>query len=208
MTESRSAKLQRAFRERMRRQGLVSKLVYIRPEHSGLLSRIERALRQPQHAQVLIKDNDKGDSRNMSTRKWTTPSLFEALKSSELVYGGQASIELIEGVESAINLTMHEYGDLPIQITASGEQLFCATTMWEASKVKDPAAFNELLLLVNPVNPLSNFGLTQLPDGRKVYVVFGELSTASDLGCVIEEVDMLVRNALEAAEGFADQLIQ
>lgn len=207
MTESRSAKLQRAFRERMRSQGLVSKLVYIRPEHSGLLSRVERALRRP-GAQILITGNNEGDSPSMTTSKWTTPSLCEALNSSELISSGQASVELIEGVEPAINLIMHEYGDLPIQITASGEQLYCATAMWEASKVKDPAAFNELLLLVNPVNPLSNFGLTQLPDGCKVYVVFGELSTGSDLGCVVEEVDMLARNALDAAESFADQLIQ
>ncbi len=206
MSESKSAKLQRAFRERMRQQGLVSKLVYIRPEHAGLLTRVERALRQPK-AMVWVA-NHTGETRSMShTPHWTTSSLFEALKQVELVTQGQATVELIEGLEPAINLTMHDYGDLPIQITASGEQLFCATTMWEASKVKDPVAFNELLLLVNPVNPLSNFGLSQLPDGQRVYIVFGELSAASDLGCVIEEFETLARNAIEAAEGFADQLI-
>lgn len=142
----------------------------------------------------------------MSTTKWNTRSLFEALCGSEPVTSGQVSIELIEGVEPAINLTMHDYGDLPIQVTTSGEQMFVASALWDAAKVKDPARFNEMLLLVNPINPLSNFGLTQLPDGRKIYLLFGELSTASDLGCVVEEVEMLARNAIEAAESFAAQL--
>lgn len=204
MAESKSAKYQRAFRERMRRQGLVSKLVYIRPEHAPLLSRVEKAL-QRHAAQIQIQNDNKGEHQIMGT-KWTTASLFEALKSSSLSSSGQASVELLEGAEPAINLTMHEYGDLPIEVAASGEQLFCSTPLWDEDQVKDKAAFNEGLLLINPINPLSNFGLIQLENGRKQYIVFGELSAASELSHVVEEIEVLARNTLEAAEAFASEL--
>jgi uncharacterized protein YjfI (DUF2170 family) len=206
MAESKSAKYQRAFRERMRHQGLVSKLVYIRPEHAPLLSRVEKALQRP-GAQIQIQNDNKGESQTMGT-KWTTASLFEALKSSPLASSGQATVELLEGAEPAINLTMHEYGDLPIEVAASGEQLFCSTPLWDEDQVKDRAAFNEGLLLINPISPLSNFGLIQLEDGRKQYIVFGELSAQSELAQVVEEVEVLARNTLEAAEAFSSELNQ
>jgi len=207
MAESKSAKYQRAFRERMRRQGLVSKLVYVRPEYSALLARVEKALQQPA-AHIVIKNGHRGDQPAMGSTKWTTTSLFEALKGSELVSGGQATLELIEGVEPTINITMHEFGDLPIQVSVSGEQLFCSTQLWGEDQVADPAAFNESLLLLNPINPLSNFGLIQQPDGRRVYIVFGELSASSLLEHVVEEVEILAQNTLEAAEAFAGQLVK
>lgn len=144
----------------------------------------------------------------MGNSKWTTASLFEALKSSELVSSGQATIELIDGVEATINIVMHEFGDLPIQISVSGEQLFCSTQLWGEDQVADPASFNESLLLLNPINPLSNFGLIQQPDGRRIYVLFGELSASSLLEHVIEEVEVLAQNTLEAADAFADQLLK
>lgn len=208
MAESRAAKYQRAFRERMRSQGLVQKLVYIRPEHGRLLSRVEKALQQ--HApQVLVMDNHKGDRQVMgNSSRWTTASLFEALKDSELTADGRASVEYLQGAEPAINVVMHDFGDLPIELAASGEQIFCSTPLWDDSQIQDKAAFNEALLLINPINPLSNFGLMQREDGSKVYVVFGELSSSSALEQVVEEVEVLARNTLEAAEAFAADLIK
>lgn len=207
MSESKSAKYQRAFRERMRREGLVSKLVYIRPEHSAQLARVVKALQRP-GAKVFVSSNRTGASQTMATSQWTTTALFDALKVSELVTSGQASIELIQGAEPVIAVTMHEYGDLPIELAASGEQLFCSTPLWDETQVRDRAAFNEALLLINPINPLSNFGLVQREDGSRQYIVFGELSTQSDLAQVVEEIEVLARNTLEAAEAFADDLIK
>lgn len=212
MTESKSAKLQRAYRNRMKEQGLVPKQVYIRPEHSPMLARTERALRQINPEILVIHSHERTPrtmptSKPTSTQLWTTTDLCAALQNSILVSSQQASVELIDGVSPAINVVMHEYGDLPILISVSGEQMFCSTTLWNADSVKNASMLNEELLLMNPINPLSNFGLMQMPDGKKTYVLFGELSAASDLHCVIEEIDTLAINTLEAAEIFSDQLI-
>jgi uncharacterized protein YjfI (DUF2170 family) len=65
--------------------------------------------------------------------------------------------------------------------------------------VHDRAAFNDACLRLNPLNPLSNLGLQSF-DGEDVYVVFGELSTRSPLANIVEEIDVLARNTLQAAE--------
>lgn len=207
MALSKSAQYQRAYRERRRREGLVPKLVYIRPEHAAQLARVEKAL-QKRGARISISSNGTGASESMSTSQWTTTSLFEALQQAELVTSGQAAIELLQGAEPVINVTMREYGDLPIEIAASGEQLFCSTPLWDETEVQDKAAFNEALLLINPINPLSNFGLVQREDGSKQYIVFGELSARSGLAEVVEEIEVLARNTIEAAEAFAGELIK
>lgn len=205
MALSRSAKYQRAYRERRRREGLVPKLVYIRPEHAAQLSKVERALQRP-GTRISIPSNSTGVAENMNASEWTTTSLFEALQQAELITSGQAAVELLQGAEPVINVTMYEYGDLPIEIAASGEQLFCSTPLWDEAEVQDKAAFNEALLLINPINPLSNFGLVQREDGSKQYIVFGELSARSGLAEVVEEIEVLARNTIEAAEAFAGEL--
>lgn len=204
MALSKSAQYQRAYRERRRREGLVPKLVYIRPEHAAQLARVERAL-QRAGAQVSIAIQGTGATA-MNASQWTTTALYDALQQAELVTSKQASIELLQGAEPVINVTMHEYGDLPIEMAASGEQLYCSTPLWDEREVKDKAAFNEALLLINPINPLSNFGLIQREDGSRQYIVFGELSARSGLPEVVEELEVLARNTIEAAEAFAGEL--
>ncbi|MBI2380614.1 MAG: YjfI family protein [Gammaproteobacteria bacterium] len=200
---SKSADYQRAYRERMKASGLVQKAVYILPEHARLLSRVEKALQRP-GARVSI--TEEGEANPMGTTQWTTRSLYDALATSSLVQGQQASLELIEGIDPAINLELREYGELPVQISVSGEQIFVSTPLWDESQVRDPARFNELALMLNPLNPLSNLGLTQV-NGRKTYIMFGELSSTSLLSHVIEEIEMLAENTLEAAEAFGDELV-
>jgi len=143
----------------------------------------------------------------MNASQWTTASLFKALQKTDLITSQQATLELLQGAEPVINVTMHEYGDLPIEMAVSGEQLYCSTPLWSEDEVRDKAAFNEALLLINPINPLSNFGLIQREDGSKQYIVFGELSARSGLPEVVEELEMLARNTIEAADAFAGELI-
>ena len=109
------------------------------------------------------------------------------------------TIELVEGADPAINVTMHEYGDMQIQIAASGSQIFVSTILAPADKVKDRAGLNDACLRLNPINPLSNLGLIQ-HEGRDTYIVFGELSTASTVDDIDEEIHALAANTIDAAE--------
>ena len=55
----------------------------------------------------------------------------------------QISLELIDGAEPAINLTMHEFGDMEIQLAASGQQILVSTVLAPSERVKDAAGLNE-----------------------------------------------------------------
>ena len=111
----------------------------------------------------------------------------------------QISLELIDGAEPAINLTMHEFGDMEIQLAASGQQILVSTVLAPAERVKDAAGLNEAALLLNPLNPLSNLGIVE-HDGKREYVVFGELSAASNVDAIDEEIRTLAANTIDAAE--------
>lgn len=137
--------------------------------------------------------------------QWNTASLYAALLASEL--NAEGKIDLIDSLDPSIDIRLRDFGDLPVQITVSGEQIMVSSALWEASQVKDRARFNEQALMLNPINALSNIGLIALAPGRDLYIMFGELSASSDLSHVIEEVRVLADNTIEAAEAFAEQLI-
>lgn len=135
---------------------------------------------------------------------WTTTELHLKLRDSALAENAQ--INLLDATEPSIELVLADFGDLPVQISVTGEQILVSAPLWEVSALKDVHRFNHLALKLNPVNPLSNIGLIDLPDGRELYVMFGELSASSELSHILEEIDVLADNTIAAAELFADQL--
>lgn len=128
----------------------------------------------------------------------STRDLYEQLMQK---YEGdpQITVQLIDSSDPAINVTMHEYGDMEVVVAASGSQIFVSTILVDAAQVKDRAGFNDACMRINPINPLSNLGLTQI-DGRDTYIVFGELSAASCADDVDEELQALAINTIDAAE--------
>lgn len=196
------ARAQSAFRARLRERGLIARQVFIRPGHADLLRRIERCLREP----FLPTQLAQLENPHPMADPWTTRSLHGALAASPLRDTG-VSIELIEGADPAISATMAEHGDLVIQLAVSGEQIFVSVPLCGADQVRDRARFNDACLRLNPVNPLSNIGLLTI-DGNDVYIVFGELSARAPLDNVIEEIMVLADNTLEAAEAFANEIVQ
>lgn len=128
----------------------------------------------------------------------STRDLYEQLVRR---YAGtdQISVELLDSSDPVINVTMREYGDMQVQIAASGSQIFVSTVLCDGAQVRDRAAFNDACMRINPINPLSNLGLTQI-GGRDTYIVFGELSAASCTDDVDEELMALAANTIDAAE--------
>lgn len=128
----------------------------------------------------------------------STRDLYEQLTRK---YEGdeQITVQLIDSSDPAIHVTMREYGDMQVVIAASGSQIFVSTVLVDAAQVKDRAGFNDACMRINPINPLSNLGLTTI-DGRDTYIVFGELSAASCADDVDEELQALAINTIDAAE--------
>jgi len=198
MEKKSSAYYQRVYRQRLREQGLVKKEVWILPEHASALLAVERRLRQSQ-VELAPMEKEKGMSMQQI---WTAGALYKALASAEFFQGDQASVELIDGSDASLHITMHEYGDLPLFVAVFGEQIIVEALLWPASDVADAAAFNEEVLRTHKLFPLSSIGLETLADGVACYTMFGALSSASSLPDVIFEIGLLADNVIKATEAY------
>ncbi len=197
-----SAHYQREFRKRLREQGLVKKEVWIRPEHAKQLASIEKELRGANGLNL-----EKGEQVMAKVENsWTTASLFEALSQEELFNTGKASIELIDGVEPALHIVMYEYGDLPIFLTVSGEQVIVEAVLWSVAAVRDVNRFNEAVLRTHKYFPLSTISLDIVGDGADYYHMFGALSSTSIISNVIFEIEVLATNVIQATEAYSEFL--
>lgn len=209
MQKKSSAHYQREYRNRLREQGFVKKEVWILPENARRLALYEMELRVS--AKQVVSTGFmpiKGESRMTDVvNRWTTSSLYEALVKAELFVSKRAEVELIDGVSPALHVVMYEYGDLPIFLTVSGEQIVVESMLWSASEVKDPVLFNETVLRTHKYFPLSNISLDKL-DGDDCYHMFGALSSASSLQNIIFEIEILASNVIQATEAYTDFLIQ
>lgn len=117
-----------------------------------------------------------------------------------------ATVQLIDSLDPAIEVVLHEYGDMQVVIAASGSQISVSTILIPAKRVNDVAGFNDACMRINPINPLSNLGLTTL-NGEDVYIVFGELSARASVEDVEEEIDALARNTVDAVEALSSYFI-
>jgi uncharacterized protein YjfI (DUF2170 family) len=198
-----SAHYQREFRRRLREQGLVKKEVWIRPEHTQQLLAYEKQLRLEDAEGAAVG----GKAMASEALVWTTSSLFHALKATELVSTGRARLEFIEGAEPVLLIEMTEFGDLPLFLTVSGEQILVECLLWPMSHVQDVAAFNELVLMTHKYFPLSTISLETGEDGQASYTMFGALSRASVLNSVLIEIETLATNVLQVTEAYADYLV-
>ncbi len=203
MASKNPAYYQSKYRERLREKGYVKREIWIPPDYTKVLKDCEAALR----AGVMPTILRTGTERKMSQdANWTTESLLEALKQSEPVTAGDIEVDLVEGADPGILVTMKEFGDLSLLMSVSGSQIIVDTQLWAVEEVDDSAAFNEMILKTHKLFPLSTFGIVVGPDGRDYYEMFGSLSAGSILESVIFEIETLADNALQAAEGYQSEL--
>ena len=137
---------------------------------------------------------------------WTTESLYQALAQSGPAGDGEIEVELVEGADPGILITMAEFGDLPLLMSVSGGQILVDTLLWPVEDVDNAAAFNAMLLKTHKLLPLSTFGIRPGPDGRDYYEMFGSLSSGSILESILFEIETLADNALQAAEAYQSDL--
>ena len=208
MQKKSSAHYQREYRNRLREQGLVKKEVWILPENARRLAMFELELRVS--AKQVVASGllpAKGESRMTDVvNRWTTASLHDALAKADMFIAKRADLELIDGVSPALHIVMYEYGDLPLFLTVSGEQIVVEAMRWSVSEVNNPALFNEAVLRTHKYFPLSNISLDKM-DGDDCYHMFGALSSASSLQDVILEIEMLASNVIQATEAYSEFLI-
>lgn len=208
MTKKSSAEYQREYRKRLREQGLVKKEIWVLPENGKSLINIEKELRKPKEQSSALEtrtgeiDMHALEINDKSTHRWTTESLFGALKERPAFNNDSCSIEIIDGLDSTIVVSMHNYGDLPIFVTAGGDQILAEAVLFSVDEVKDTAKFNEYVLRTHKYLPLSTISLeTDLTHGD-YYYMFGALSASSSINEIVLEIETLAENTIQATEAF------
>lgn len=197
-----SAFYQRRHRDRLREQGLVKKELWVLPEYADELAAVERRMRQARGPAAPVPAmRTEGGGAMPDKTLWTATALCDALAASDRVRLGAISVELIEGAEPGLYLTMHDYGDLPLYMAVVGRQIVVEAMLWPVSQVRDPAGFNEELLRTHKLFPLSTLGIETI-DGEAVYIMFGALSAASSLADVLFEAETLADNVIRATEAY------
>lgn len=141
-----------------------------------------------------------------NANNWTTVSLYEALRQTELFVSGRASVELIDGVDPALHIVMYEYGDLPMFLTVSGEQIIVESLLWSVTEVTDVNRFNDAILRTHKYFPLSTISLDAVGNKGDYYHMFGALSSSSILSNVVFEVEVLASNVIQATEAYGEFL--
>jgi len=203
-----SAHYQREYRKRLREQGFVKKEVWVLPENARQLAIYEHELRQSAKLKISTGlTHVKGEDRMTDViTPWTTMSLYEALPKSSLFASDRAELELIDGVAPVLHIVMNEFGDLPIFVTVSGEQILVESLLWSVTEVKNIELFNEAILRTHKYFPLSTISLDKI-DGDDCYHMFGALSSTSSLQNIVFEIEILASNVIQATEAYADFLV-
>lgn len=184
--------------------GLVKLELWIPPAAKADIQAAAKAIvRASSRGPALIKNplppEGKSQMDQVIDNDWTVRGLAEGLQDSRLVRDGELSVRVLEGADPVLQITMHEFGDLPIYLSIGGEQIVVSALLWPVDEQQDRHAFNEFLLKAQKLVPLSNFGITSVSD-RDYYEIFGELSCRTTMQTVLIELRTLAENAIRAAE--------
>lgn len=96
---------------------------------------------------------------------WTPRTLADALNNI-------AELDIdIENNESSLIIKMNDYGDLPLAVLFTSQQIVIETYICPVNTIRDTAEFNLFLLRNQKVLPLSSVGITQVKQ-EEYYVAF------------------------------------
>lgn len=198
-----SAFYQQQYRERLRNQGFIKKEVWILPENTSKLLEIEKQFREPLLVNNQCFKNDIQEYNEMKKKEiWLITDLYKELNNSELVKQGYATVEIIDGVDACLHIIMHEYGDLPLFLSVSNQQIIVEALLWSTKVIKDQTKFNEEVLHSRKLFPLSTIAIENSGDGSVNYIMYGALSSSSLLSNIIYELETLSDNVIKATEAY------
>lgn len=198
-----SAYYQRRYRQRLQEQGLVKKEVWILPENTRKLQEIETYLRQLSSHSLIDNNNILQGNKTMKKNEvWLVNDLYQALKKEPLFAQGTASVEIIDGIDACLHIIMHQYGDLPLFLSVSNQQIIVEALLWPVDMVKQVEQFNQEVLCSRKLFPLSSIAIEKAGDGSVNYIMYGALSSSSILSNIIYELETLSDNVIKATEAY------
>jgi uncharacterized protein YjfI (DUF2170 family) len=190
---STGAERQKALRDRMTQMGMTIPRIYMTEGEQGLVREFLQHHRTERTDQLIG-----GMDLQAMSQKWTTQRLFDALQEHANNLQ-QFSRVWLQATPSSIELALASYGDQPVHLVVTEYEIRMTTPLCEQRTVRDPLRFNEACLRLGPNMPLSNVGLV-----GSHYILFGQLSVRSPLANIVEELDVMGRNVIDAQAGLSD----
>jgi len=187
------AQRQKAFRDRMTRLGMTIPRIYMTEGEQGLVRDFLRHHRHERSNRLLV-----GLDTQAVSQKWTTQRLFDALQQHAKAQASWARVWL-QATPASIELVLIDYGDQPVHLVVTDHEIRMTTPLCDQRSVQDPLRFNEACLRMGPNMPLSNVGLVGAH-----YILFGQLSAHSPLANIVEELDVMGRNVIDAQAELSD----
>ena len=191
------AERKRTQRARLRNSGLVPVEVWIPRRHRPILRRLEALLRQD-----IVPELPRPYHVTASGERIMDLNLLrETLNGLTTQDGFHLNAGEADG--GIFEVVVEDREEFPIVVSADEEQVLCLTYLFDDSQVKADARTEllETMLEMNVPLPLSSFGKV---GGR--YVIFGALSASCDVPDVVNEIEVLSDNTLEAIEAVSPYL--
>lgn len=129
--------------------------------------------------------------------------LMNDLAEQQLSDGTRLSIEMFDGENTVACIKLEDREEFPIYMTVDEGQILCISYLFGDDQVAPDkrAEMTEAMLILNVSIPLSAF--SKIGDQ---YIMFGALSPNSSIGDLLNEIEQLSDNVLEAIEAVADYL--
>lgn len=189
------AKRQKAFRDRMAQLGMTIPRIYMTEREQGLVRDFLRHQRNEQTERLVA-----GMDTQPVSHKWTTQRLYEALQ-DHAARQHQFSGVWLHATPAFIELALASHAGQRVHLVVSEFEILMTTPLCEQRAVSDPLRFNEACLRLGPDMPLTNVGLV-----GSQYILFGQLSARSPLATIVEELDVMGRNVVDAQASLADYI--
>ncbi len=137
----------------------------------------------------------------MSNKK--LEKLMTDLADNPLSDGASLSIEMFDGENAVACIKVEDRDEFPIYMTVDEGQILCITYLFGDEQVAQDkrAKLAEGMLLMNVSIPLSAFSKI----GNQ-YIMFGALSPESSIDELLNEIETLSDNVLEAVDALKDYL--
>ncbi len=211
MENKTSAHYQRLHRQRLREQGLVKKEVWILPAYSAALSLLEKQMRQPAAQPSSMAINRQEITMESSTHSphigyRHVHELADALRQTPQVQAGRLRIEVLDGADASVLATVPEFGDLPVHLALSGEQLVVEAFLWGTEDVRDKAGLNEQILRLQKLFPFTTMALEPRAHNHEAYVMFAAMRTSSASDDIVAEILTLADSVIQVTEALTPYL--
>lgn len=133
-------------------------------------------------------------------KHWTVDTIAEAIGKHETAGERQIAVAQIFDGGDVMMLTLGELEGLPVFLAATDDEIQMTCQIAPVDSVPNRAEFNERILRMGRILPLSSFSIGGDPKSGEFYELVNEMPSDTPIDSIVAEMVVLGQNAIEAAE--------